>query len=177
MSIWADALRNAAQKAGVPIQRRSAATTIDVAGDGFAVKTGDDAYDAAAVVFATGSRTTGYARQGARPPARQALPAAVFCSGSSRRRAEARGPVRAGRARRIERREEEAAPRRVGPCRDATAALGLAPLRLSAFKARELQDPRVRSSRIYCQMDARSVRSRPSAQGEARPRARSGRRH
>ena len=51
----ADALRNAAHKAGVLFKGGAAATTIDVAGDGFAVKTGDDAYDAAAVVLATGS--------------------------------------------------------------------------------------------------------------------------
>ena len=57
----ADALRNAAHKAGVLFKGGAAATTIDVAGDGFAVKTGDDAYDAAAVVLATGSAPGGYA--------------------------------------------------------------------------------------------------------------------
>ena len=68
------------------IQRRGAAatTTIDVADGGFAVTTGDDAYEAAAVVLATGS-APGYALAkalGHEPvkPCRRCSP-----SGSSRR--------------------------------------------------------------------------------------------
>ena len=80
-------IANAAQKAGVLIKGGAAATTIDVAGDGFAVKTGDGAYDAAAVVDAppvphlAGLR----AGQGARPRALPSPARRSFRSGSSRR--------------------------------------------------------------------------------------------
>lgn len=56
----ADALRNAAQEAGVVFQGGAAATTISVADAGFTV-TADEVFEAKAVVLATGSAPGGYA--------------------------------------------------------------------------------------------------------------------
>ena len=138
----ADALRNAAQKAGVLFKGGAAATTIDVAGDGFAVKTGDDAYDAAAVVLATGSAPGGYALAKAlgHEPVK---PCPLLFS------FRVKSPVLEGLAglsvpdARVELKgaKKKPPPPTRGPLLVTHRGLsGPAALRLSAFKARELQD-------------------------------------
>ena len=138
----ADALRNAAHKAGVLFKGGAAATTIDVAGDGFAVKTGDDAYDAAAVVLATGSAPGGYALAKAlgHEPVKPCPSLFSF---------RVKSPVLEGLAglsvpdARVELKgaKKKPPPPTRGPLLVTHRGLsGPAALRLSAFKARELQD-------------------------------------
>mmetsp|Transcript_5606 Transcript_5606/g.14190 ORF Transcript_5606/g.14190 Transcript_5606/m.14190 type:complete len:429 (-) Transcript_5606:26-1312(-) len=138
----ADALRNAAQKAGVSFRGGAAATTIDVAGAGFAVKTGDDAYDAAAVILATGSAPGGYALA-------KALGHEPFKPCPSLFSFRVKSPVLEGLAglsvpdARVELKgaKKKPPPPTRGPLLVTHRGLsGPAALRLSAFKARELQD-------------------------------------
>ena len=149
----ADALRNAAHKAGVLFKGGAAATTIDVAGDGFAVKTGDDAYDAAAVVLATGSAPGGYALAKAlgHEPVKPCPSLFSF---------RVKSPVLEGLAglsvpdARVELKgaKKKPPPPTRGPLLVTHRGLsGPAALRLSAFKARELQDCGYKASpwRIY----------------------------